>query len=98
MLNRYFTDANGYDAIWKDKDDVEIFAIDFSDRLPSGVTISSATVTGDGITIDSSSTTTTKVTFTLSGDPGTVADVLVFATYSDGQKKSHTVKVYARVK
>jgi len=95
-LKRFWTDREGHLSLWKDPDDVETFFLDFS-RLVGSSSVSSATVTtNDNVTIDSSSVSSNKVTFTLSGDPGDKSEITIQATLADGQKKSRTVNVYGR--
>ena len=97
MINRFWTDDDGYDSIWFDKDAREEFKVDWQRRLPSGVTISSAAVKGDGINVESSVVDPTSVRFTISGTVnGKFSKVVTLATYSDTQVKSHTVRVYPR--
>lgn len=89
---RFFKDWQGFDAIYLDKDAVEQHSVDFS-RLLGSDTISTAAVTGNGVTIDSSSNTTTTVTFTLSG-ASDGAEVKIHVTTAAGIEWDETIRIY----
>lgn len=66
---RFFTDLNGFDAMWMDTNAIETIDIDWSKKLGTD-TISTSTFTADGVTVDSESNTTTVATATLSNPAG----------------------------
>lgn len=51
---QWFRDRNGIWTTTKHKDATEDYTIDYTDRLNSGETLSSITVTGNGVTVSSS--------------------------------------------
>lgn len=92
---RFFTDINGFDAMWKDKHSVEDIDIDWSRKLGSD-TISTSTFTAEGVTIDSDSNTTTTTTATLSvvnGEDNKITNHIVTAA---GLEFDKTIKVNER--
>lgn len=66
---RFYTDLNGQDAMWMDTEAIETVDIDWSKKLGSD-TISDSSFTGQGVTVDSESNTTTIATATLSNPAG----------------------------
>lgn len=81
----------------KDPDAVVDFAFDWSNYLDDGETISSYTVTVDGVTLDSDSQTTTAVTAWLSGGTdGTVAEVNCEIVTSDARTDQRTIAIKIR--
>lgn len=67
MTTAFIVNDKGWPVIDKDPESVLDYIVDWVDWLPVGDSISSHTVTGKGITVDSDSTATTKVTAWLSG-------------------------------
>ena len=94
--NRFFEDADGYPSVWMDKDEVDSFTFDWSRDLGSD-TISTSTWTGNGLTVDSSSNTTTAATAVISaaGDVSEAKNTIVTA---GGLTRERTLRVYLRVK
>ena len=79
----------------KDPDSVLDYVMDYTDWLPTGDTIDSHTVTVDsGITLDSSSNTTTAVTAWLSGGTaGNVYSITYQAVTSGGRTIDRTIRI-----
>lgn len=96
VQKRFFTDEDGYDAVFLDPDDTEDFAIDISRKLPSGVTVSSATFTADGVTVEDEGVSGFVASFFLTGLTSDPAEVTVQFVLSNGGLKSHTIRVYKR--
>ena len=94
--------ANGIgpvEASPKDPDAVTDYTFDWSSWLASGETISSYTVTVDGVTLDSDSQTTTAVTAWLSaGTAGTLATVAckIVTSVSRTDERTAIVKIRER--
>jgi hypothetical protein len=93
--------ANGIGPIMsaspKDPDAVVDYAFDWSSWLASGETVSSYTVTVNGVTLDSDSQTTTAVTAWLSGGTaGTLATVACKIVTSDSRTDERTINVKIR--
>lgn len=65
--NEWFEDYDGLQTTFKRYDEVKDYIFDWTDSLDSGETISSASWSSDGPTINSSSNTTTTTTVTLTG-------------------------------
>jgi hypothetical protein len=84
--------ANRFD---KDPASVLDYQWDWSDWLPTDDTITSATVTADtGLTVDSSSTTTTTVTAWLSGGTaGTTYAVTCQIVTADERTDERTIRI-----
>ena len=57
MIPRFYLDADDYDAVQLDPDDIEDFTRDWT-RYLDGDTISASAWTASGVTVDSSSNTT----------------------------------------
>lgn len=66
---RFYTDLQGFPAMWMDKQAIDTIDIDWSKKLGTD-TISISTFTGDGVTVNSSSNTTTTATATITGVAG----------------------------
>lgn len=95
MIPRFYLDADDYDAVQLDPDDIEDFTRDWT-RYLDGDTISASAWTASGVTVDSSSNTTTSATVTLSGLKRDPAEVTNQITTAAGRKKSWTFRVYER--
>jgi hypothetical protein len=79
----------------KDPDAVLDYTLNWTDWLVSGDTITAATSTPDsGITVDSTSFTTTATTTWLSGGTaGTTYSVVVHVTTDDGREDDRTITI-----
>jgi hypothetical protein len=82
----------------KDPDAVLDYVLDWSEWLVTGDTISAATSTPDsGITVDSTSHTTTGTTTWLSGGTaGTTYSVVVHVTTADGREDDRTMTIVVK--
>lgn len=81
----------------KDPDAVVDYSFDWSSWLASGETISSYTVTVNGVTLDSDSQTTTAVTAWLSGGTAdTIATVACKVTTTASRTDERTISVKIR--
>lgn len=90
MTEILFERINKDTTIKKNAADVVDFVINYKQKLQSD-TISSRTVTGDGVTIDSTSESGNKVTITMSGgNEGDIAEIKASVTTAAG-------KVYKRL-
>lgn len=73
------------------------YTFDWSRWLASGETITTATVTGDGVTIDSTDTTTTTVAAWVSGGTlGEIETVKCAITTSGGRTDERTIRLSIR--
>lgn len=68
----FFTDIDGKLAVYKDEDAVETYTLDFTDVLDSGDTIASVAYKADGVTLNSSSNTTTTISMTVAKTGGDI--------------------------
>ena len=95
---RFYTDAEGYDAIWKDPDSIEDLSIDWSRELGANTLSTSTWATVDNVTIDSETenTTTGVVTVIISGDPSTMSELVNTIVDSAGLKFQRTIRIYGR--
>lgn len=81
----------------KDPDAVLDYVVDFTSWLADGDTITSATVTADGVTVDSTDTTTTTVTAWVSGGTlGETATLTCQITTADGRTDERTIRLSIR--
>ena len=92
---RFFTDLNGFDAMWMDRNAVESLDIDWSRKLGSD-TIATSAFTGDGVVVDSSSNTTTIATATISSVQGEDNLLVNRITTAGGLIFDKTIKVNER--
>lgn len=92
---RFFTDLNGHDAMWMDANSIETIVIDWSKKLGSD-TISTSTFVSDGVTIDSSSNTTTTATVTISTPAGMDNPLVNHVVTASGLEYDKTIKVNER--
>jgi hypothetical protein len=92
--------ANGVgpvEASPKDPDAVVDYAFDWSEWLDAGETISSYTITVNGVTLDSDSQTTTTVTAWLSGGTAnTLATLACEIVTSDSRTDERTANIKIR--
>lgn len=98
VVHTFYLDAEGYDAIDKDSDEVMDLVFDYASNLDSGDTISSSAMTvATGLTKDSDSNNTTTTTVWLSGGTAgnryTVANRVVTAA---GRTKERTIQVHVK--
>lgn len=91
-----FTDREGLASYWQDKDDVVSRTIDWT-RWLDGDTIATSTWAATGITIDSSSNTTTSASVVLSAAAG-VREVVNKIITAAGLTQEKTIRIYERVK
>lgn len=92
---RFFTDLNGFDAMWMDSNAIETLDIDWSKKLGTD-TISASAFTGDGVTVDSESNTATVATATISSPAGEDNDLLNRIVTVAGLAFDKTIKVNER--
>lgn len=98
MKKRFFTDPEGYDSVFLDPDDKEDFGLDCTRWVPSGAVLSSATVESEdgGVTISGTLVSGNVVSFFLSALTANPAEVTIQFTFSNGVKRSHTIRAYER--
>lgn len=89
---RFYTDLEGFDAMWMDKQSIETIDIDWSKKLGSD-TISTSTFTGDGVTVDTSSNTATTASATISSPAGKDNTLLNHIVTAAGLAFDKTIKV-----
>lgn len=90
----FFHGSNGYGSVTQHEDESLTYTIDYSDWLQVNETISSVTLTPDGLTVSGQTTTTTSTTFTASAVAHDPAELVLLATTSDNQIVRHKLRFY----
>ena len=88
-------ERDGRPVIFKDEQDDIAVTMDWS-RVLGSATISSAAITGSGISFDNLANTTTQVSFNVYGKPRCGAKLGVLVTLSDGQTMTDRISVVER--